>query len=402
MRRLILFLSISLLIYSCNNNSVVIKGKLENPKGSYIYLHELTLNGNGFSDSVLLNNSGSFKFKKELKYPMFYTLQVGKSNDLVTVLAKPGDRIKITGKADNLLQTYYVTGSEESKDVQVLARHLKKTINTLDSLNNIYLQFLNSKNKNIENIRNILSMNYDNCLEEQRKFSISFIKNNPNSLACVMALYQQINSKTYVFDKEDDFKYFIAVDSALFRKYRDAPHILALHTNIEQMKEQKRVLQLQRMLSIMGAKAPELALPSAKGDTVRLSSFKGKVVLIDFWASWNKECLKENTNLVDLYKKYKSKGFEIYQVSLDKSKDDWTKAIKDGGLWWTQVCDFKYWQSPVVSLYNFDKVPTTFLIDKSGTIISRDLKGENLNEKLAELFEEKPSTTGKQVSSSGK
>jgi peroxiredoxin len=402
MRKLIILLIAPLFIYSCSNTGpkVVIKGKLDNSKRSYIYLQELTLDGKGIKDSVLLDNSGSFKFKFEINYPMFYTLKVGNDNKLITLLAKPGDRIKITGKADNLSKTYTVSGSEESQKVQMLSSYLNKTINCLDSLNNVFQQF--QGNKNIVNIRNVLSMNYENCIEEQRKFSISFIRKYPGSLACLMALYQKIDNQTYVFDKEGDLAYFISVDSALFRNYKDAPHVNALHANIQQMKEQLNALKLRQMLSVMGAKAPNIALPSANGDTIKMSSLKGKVILLYFWASWSEECRKENLNLAGLYNKYKAKGFEIYQVSLDKTKESWTNAIKEDRLGWTQVCDFKYWQSPVVKLYNFEKVPTTYLIDKEGLIISRDLKGESLNNKLAEIFAEKSNTAGKQVSSSGK
>jgi len=280
MRKLFVFLVAPLFIYSCTYTGpkVVIKGKIENSKSPYVYLQELTLDGNGITDSMLLDNSGSFKFKFEITYPMFYSLWVGKENKIVTLLAKPGDRIKIKGRADNLLNSYTVSGSDDSKDVQILSRHLNKTITCLDSLNKVYQQF--QGNRNIENIHNILSMNYDKCLQDQRQFSISFIKKNPASFACLMALYQKVNAQTYVFDKEDDLQYFVSVDSALFRKYKEAPHVNALHTNIQQMKEQKNALKLQQMLSIMGGKAQDIAMPSQKGDTVRMSSFKGKVILL--------------------------------------------------------------------------------------------------------------------------
>jgi len=389
MRRLILFLSIPLLIYSCNNNGVVIKGKLENPKGSYIYLQELSVDGKGSFDSLLLSKSGSFKFKHDLSYPVFYTLWVGKNRKYITLLAKPGERIKITANADSLFQTYQLKGSDESLNLQLLTRRFNKTINTCDSLNTVYRQFLTSHNPNIANIQAILNMTYTNALEEQRKFTISFIEKNPSSLASIMALYQKLDSTTWVLGKEEDLKYYTKVDSALYKKYRSSPHVNALHANIQQIKEQKEKLKLQRMLSVMGSKAPEIALPSAKGDTLRLSSNKGKITLLYFWASWDENSRKENLNLITQYNKYKGKGFEIYQVSLDKTKEAWTKAIKEDGIWWTQVCDFKYWQSPVVNLYNFDKVPMTFLIDKTGSIMSRGLSGEDLNNKLAKIFEDK-------------
>jgi len=393
MRRLLLFLTIPLLIYSCNNNKVVIKGELENPKGTYVYLQELTADGMGKLDSMVLSKSGSFKFKKEVTSPMFYTLSVGKGTKHITLLAKPGERIKIYGSAENLFKSYQVEGSFESRNVQLLTQHLDKTKNCLDSLVNVYRQFLT--NKNIANIRVILSNNYQNCIDEQRQFSIAFIKKDPGSLSNLLALYQRLDSATYVLDKEDDFKYFLSVDSALYKKYKESPQVAALHANIQQLKDQKQTIQMQRLLSVMGAPAPEISLPNAKGDTVRLSSLKGKVILVYFWASWNPESRKESAELTTLYNKYKSKGFEIYQAAIDKNKEAWQKAVKEDGLRWTQVCDGKYWQSPVVNLYNFDKLPTSFLIDQGYTIVSRDLKGEELDTKISSLFEAKSSTTGK-------
>jgi hypothetical protein len=119
------------------------------------------------------------------------------------------------------------------------------------------------------------------------------------------------------------------------------------------------------------------------------------VILLYFWGSWNAESRKAKVEMAELYNKYRSKGFEIYQVAIEKSKDSWQKAVKEDGLRWIQVCDGKFWQSPVVNLYNFEKLPISFLIDQSFTIVSRDLKGEELNNKITSLFEAKPNTTVK-------
>lgn len=390
MRRIVLFLSVSLLIYSCNNNGVVIKGKLENAKGSYIYLQELAVDGAGKVDSLLLPKSGSFKFKREQQYPVFYTMWVGKTRKYITLLAKPGERIKITADADSLFKTYQLKGSEESLNLQILTRRFNQTLNTCDSLNNVYQQFIASRNPNLVNIQKILSMSFDNALEEQRKFTISFIEKHPSSLANILALYQKVDSNNWVLNKPGDTKYYTKVDSALYKNYRDTPHVSALHANIQQLNEQKQELKMKALLSIMGSKAPEIAMPNVKGDTLRLLSLKGKVVLLYFWASWDEASRKENLNMISLYNKYKDKGLEIYQVSLDKTKEAWTKAIKDDKLWWNyQVCDFKYWQSPVVNRYNFDKLPLVFILDKTGVILSRGLHGEELNNKLADIFEDK-------------
>ena len=140
------------------------------------------------------------------------------------------------------------------------------------------------------------------------------------------------------------------------------------------------------MLAGMGAVAPEIALPSPKGDTIKLSSTRGKYVLLDFWASWCSPCREANPELVRLYQKFKSKGFEIFQVSLDKSKDAWVKAIRDDKLNWIQVLDLKYWQSSAAQLYYVESIPTSFLLDKDGTIIGRNLSGIPLEDKLEELM----------------
>ena len=139
--------------------------------------------------------------------------------------------------------------------------------------------------------------------------------------------------------------------------------------------------------SFLGASPPEIALPNPEGDTITLSSTRGKVVLLDFWAAWCNPCRVENPNLVKYYNKYHAKGFEIFQVSLDRDRDNWLEAIENDGLeQWIHVSDLQFWNSIVVSLYNLNQIPTNFLLDREGKIIARDLRGEDLGEKLSDLF----------------
>lgn len=138
----------------------------------------------------------------------------------------------------------------------------------------------------------------------------------------------------------------------------------------------------------IGNIAPEIQLASPNGDTIALSSLRGKVVLLDFWAGWCGPCRRENPVVLKTFNEYNDKhfsigkGFTVYGVSLDKNKESWTKAINKDSLTWTQVSDLKYWQSPYVSLYNIRGIPANFLLDKNGVIIAKNLRGTRLSTTL--------------------
>jgi peroxiredoxin len=138
----------------------------------------------------------------------------------------------------------------------------------------------------------------------------------------------------------------------------------------------------------IGQQAPDVSLPDVKGNVVPLSSLRGKYVLLDFWASWCGPCRMENPNVVRMYQKYKSKGFEVYSVSLDNNKANWEAAIARDQLTWTHVSDLKMWNSVVVTLYQIDGIPLTFLLDPDGKIVDKNLRGPDLEKKLGAIFGE--------------
>lgn len=136
-----------------------------------------------------------------------------------------------------------------------------------------------------------------------------------------------------------------------------------------------------------GDMAPEISLPDAKGSLINLSSFRGKVVLIDFWASWCGPCRGANPGVVKLYNKYKEKGFEVFGISIDVKKEAWLKAVSQDHIEFTQVNDIAGWNSMVAIKYNVNQIPTSFLIDKTGKIIAVDLEGKHLENKVKELLQ---------------
>ncbi|MDA3910089.1 MAG: redoxin domain-containing protein [Bacteroidales bacterium] len=148
----------------------------------------------------------------------------------------------------------------------------------------------------------------------------------------------------------------------------------------------------------IGDLAPEIELPNPDGDTVLLSSLRGEVVLLDFWAGWCGPCRRENPVVVETYNNYKDKrftigkGFNVYGVSLDKNEKTWLDAIEKDNLTWSQVSDLLYWQSPYVRLYNVRGIPANFLLDENGVIIAKNLRGERLANTLDKYVMKDPLT----------
>lgn len=138
---------------------------------------------------------------------------------------------------------------------------------------------------------------------------------------------------------------------------------------------------------MQGQMAAEIALPTVTGDTIKLSSFKGKIVLLDFWASWCSPCRYANKGLGKIYEKFRSKGFEIYSVSLDSEKEDWVKAIKKDKIKWMQVLDPGGWETPTAQTWQVSQLPTSYLIDREGRLIAMDLEGKDLEKALKEMLD---------------
>jgi peroxiredoxin len=136
----------------------------------------------------------------------------------------------------------------------------------------------------------------------------------------------------------------------------------------------------------IGDTAPEIALPGIKGDTIKLSSFKGKIAMIDFWASWCGPCRKSNPHVQKLYEKFKDKGFEVFGISIDNKKEPWLKAIRKDKIKYTQVLDGGGWDSNTAVKFGVDAIPATFLLNKEGVVVAVNLEGKDLEDKIKELL----------------
>ncbi len=384
-KKLILFLFIALAGAACKNNSVRISGTIINPAtDSYIYLDELKANGLKPVDSMKVSSDGSFKFKKEVTQPSFYLLKSSNSNFL-TMLLGPGENITLKAQRDSLSKPVSITGSKGTELMVEYNRNLQGTINKMTGLHNIYEKNADKPDlpKLIESLDSLANV----YLDEINTYTKKYIDDNLTSLVSLVALYQQVAPSVYVMNPAKDMRYFLKVDSSMFSLYPTYEPVVSLHEQVKELAAKVNNDTTAAPVTSSGTVAPEISLPNPEGDTIKLSSTRGSVVLLDFWASWCAPCRKENPNLVAAYGKYHKKGFQIFQVSLDKTRDAWIKGIQDDHLdKWIHVSDVQYWNSIVVPLYKIESIPANFLLDREGHIIASNLRGERLETKLAELF----------------
>jgi thiol-disulfide isomerase/thioredoxin len=383
--KLIFIVLVTSTFVSCRNSTVEITGKLENPVvGEYIFLDELKSNELLTVDSIMVSDDGSYKFKREIKNPSFYLLKINENNFL-TMLLEPGEKIKLTSIHDSLNFPATLEGSEGTRLLVEYNRELRRTINKLSGLSDIYMDHIDSPE--LPSVIDSLDDLAQNQLNEINIYTKKYIDENIGSLVSLMALYQQVSPNVYVLDPSKDLSYYLKVDSSLSSKYPDYDQVIILHNQVKELME--KFDEQGQVKGGSGEKmtAPEISLPSPKGDTIRLSSTRGSVVLLDFWASWCPPCRVESPNLVYVYKMYHKKGFQIFQVSLDKSKEAWIKGIEEDNLGqWIHVSDVKYWNSAVVPVYKIESIPMNYLLDRDGNIIASNLRGDALQRKLAELF----------------
>jgi peroxiredoxin len=356
---------------SCNNkkdgNSFTVDGAVKNSTAKMIYLQESPAGSAPvIIDSSQLQKDGSFKLSATGKEESIYSLRVNENPYPFAVLINDSKKITVHADLMNQSEPYSVNGSKASQgiiDFDKSTMHQAKNIYDLgreiDSLLKI---------KSPDSIVNTPFSKYESATGELKNYTLRFIDDASSPVLALYALgnYQRLTQQLGLKPLNN-----MEVSEVVNKSSAKFPGSTAFN----ELKKNQRSQQ-----------APDFTLPDTTGTPVSLSSFKGKYVLVDFWASWCAPCRQENPNVVKAFNQFKDKNFTILGVSLDKNKAAWLQAIKNDGLSWNHVSDLKYWESEAAALYDVRSIPYNVLIDPTGKIIGEDLRGKDLENTLQQVL----------------
>jgi thiol-disulfide isomerase/thioredoxin len=384
MRNFFVFsISVILLVGCSKNNSFRIEGNFRGSKQKYIYIDRIDVDTPVRIDSAKIKKNGNFKFKIKSSEPDFYQLGFS-SSDYITLLSEPGERIKLNFEGKNLFDNYNVTGSAGSRQIKMLDQKLAETKRKIDSLKTVYEAAI--KNPGFKDRERILDEEFLNLIKGQRKNNIEFILKNLKSFASIKALYQKIDENTYVLYDPHDLQFLKLVSDTLLHYYPNSKHVKALKKNFEKEMSQMYFNQIEQLAKKIPETKLDPNLIDIKGKRIALSSLRGKYVLLTFWSVTSENCIAENLELKELYKKYNKNGFEIYQINLDENEENWKHAVKYDELPWISVREDDPLNPRNATFYNVKSLPTNYLYNKNGEIIGSNLHGKSLQIKLTQLF----------------
>lgn len=366
--------------FACKDpNGFVISGKITNAEGRYLYMDELKVASSVPIDSVKIKKDGQFEFKGHISYPNFFLLRTSEKN-FITLLVDSTEKISVYADAANFSRDYIVEGSPGSLLVQELNNRLTKTKHKLDSIGSRMIVFRTRENYQQEKVR--WEQEIAEIKQSQIAYSTNFVQKHPFSMASVLALYQKFDDSNYVVQDLHSLK---VAASALNTVFPKSEHVKALYANTVGLMEKEKTNKLMEFIDQNSSNSPDIILPDARGNQMALSSLMGKIVLLQFWSAADRTSRIQNQALVELYNKYKSRGLEIYQVSVDTDPSIWRLAIEQDQLTWINVGDMKGSRTALQN-YNIQQIPANYLLNRNGEIVSKNLQGPDLYKAVGKLM----------------
>ena len=389
MKKIILLLSAAVVLISCSKvgkDEYIISGTAKGVEnGKTIILEKQDESGMGFVavDTVKVEN-GKFEIKGKVTEPAFYTIQLEAAASKVPFILETGEIAIVLDK--DSIQNTKVSGTYNNDEYVKFNDEIKVVQKKLMTFQKNNMQAMNTAQQTNDTVViNKLMKEYTSIQEEVGTASkakyLSYAESHPKSF--ITALIVQ----GLLMDPSTDLKKMESIYNGLDESIKNTKPGKAVKTKLAEIKA-----------PTVGATAPaagdanwttEFSAPNPDGKVISLKESLGKVTIVDFWASWCAPCRQENPNVVALYKELHSKGLNIIGVSLDKDKAKWKEAIAKDNLTWNQVSNLKFWEEPIAAQYKVEAIPATFILDASGKVVARDLRGAELKAKVLELLAKK-------------
>ncbi len=390
MKKIIGLLSIVVLFFAlvaCNRqskNGFSLEGKLIIPKKTKVELMYLGVDKATLVDSTTTSKNNSFKLGAPINHPALFALRI-KGFDDIYLAIKPDDKIII--EIDNSISpiAYTVEGSTDSRLADEILSQQQRVRGKITRLS---IDYENSKNnpETFEEQKIKFDSIYDNILETHKEYSINFIRNNPQSLACIFALYQNFGQQRSqpLFDNFNDIDIFNLVDSNLTNLYPETEAVIALNRDVTEIKEQIKQKKFSERLIAPGRKAPNFDVTTIDNKKLSLSDFTNQVVVYCFFAVWNKASVKELIALNKFKQKYANRNIVIIGISFDSEPKKLETFIAENNINIPIACDYSYWNSEYVQQFGIHSIPDILLLDKNHIVHKRNINNQELIQIITE------------------
>ncbi len=374
-------------LFSCSRSEkAVVVGKIKNAESVTSNLEELRLTSTRTIDSVKLNRNGNFRYKISLKTPGYYQLNFG-DNKSLTLILSPGEKLKLHADWNDFYKNKSMEGSENTERVNELHDSLRLTILKLNTTKKEYRELEMADGKQEQKLDSLETL-YAKIRNDHHKYSIQFILEDFTSLANIAALYQEYSAGEYVFSSQFDIQFFKLVSDTLIKYYSKVLQVKVLNDNYQAMISAYQKGRLMQMADVEEKDIPDLLLPDQNGKMISLSSLKGKTVLLTFWSANHQESVANVVELKKVYKKYKKRDFEVYQVCVDRTIPRWLNALAFEEISWVSVIDTAFPGSTTRTLFNVNELPLNYLINADQSeIIAKNISPVALDRTLSDTFD---------------
>ncbi|MGB3524447.1 MAG: TlpA disulfide reductase family protein [Flavobacteriales bacterium] len=378
MKTLVTLTLVATIMAGCSASSHqerTITAQIDGAGGKTLYFDKFVSNKPTHVDSTVLDAEGKGVISLPAMPLDFYSLTLG-GDQILVLLLDSAESVSFTAQVDSLQDPRSIEGSKNTTLMHDYFNDAKE----FDLENQELVNRLKADRTDSTALARYATLN-----AEFTETSKRFIREHMSSPAVLAALNRlNIQQELPLFQQVRDSLRKTIPNSEYFAGFRDQVDRMAQQALAAQQQEEQQA-KLDNLIPV-GSVAPDFSQATPDGKMLSLSSLRGKVVLIDFWASWCRPCRMENPNVVRVYEKFHNKGFEILGVSLDKEKSAWTGAIKQDGLPWKHVSDLAFWNNAAAQQYGVSSIPYTVLLDREGKVLAKNLRGPALEAKLAEVL----------------